>query len=147
MKPYPHHYSVEARATGSGDVELRSGDLPTIATAAPIEFDGPGGRWSPESLLVAAVADCFALTFRAVARASRLEWSVLRCRAEGTLNRMENVTRFVAMGIDAELTLPQGGNADAARRILEKSERSCLVARSIDLPVELRPIVTIAGQG
>ena len=75
MKPYPHHYLVEASAAASGSVDLRARGLPVIASAPPIEFGGPGDAWSPESLLVAATADCFVLTFRAVARASKLEWS------------------------------------------------------------------------
>jgi hypothetical protein len=33
----------------------------------PREFDGRGNQWSPESLLAAALADCFVLSFRAVA--------------------------------------------------------------------------------
>jgi organic hydroperoxide reductase OsmC/OhrA len=31
------------------------------------QLGGPGGQWSPETLLVAAAAECFILTFRAVA--------------------------------------------------------------------------------
>jgi hypothetical protein len=42
MKPYPHHYSVEASAATSGSVELRAHGLPEIISAPPIEFDGPG---------------------------------------------------------------------------------------------------------
>jgi organic hydroperoxide reductase OsmC/OhrA len=146
MKPYPHHYTIEASATASGSVELRADGLPALATAPPAEFDGPGDQWSPESLLIAAVADCFVLTFRAIARASKLEWSDLQCRAEGTLDRVERVTRFVGMRIEAELSLPADGNVDAGRRMLEKAEKTCLVSNSLDLAVELEARVTaVAG--
>jgi hypothetical protein len=40
---------------------------------------------------VAAVADCFALTFRAVAKASQLQWTKLLCDADGTLDRSEEL--------------------------------------------------------
>ena len=53
-----------------------SPQLPDLETAPPPEFDGPGGLWSPENLLCAAVADCFILTFRAIASFSRLSWRV-----------------------------------------------------------------------
>mgnify|MGYP003339189807 CR=1 FL=1 len=46
------------------------------------------------SLLCAAVADCFVLSFRAVARASKLDWTHLDCHVEGTLDRAEGTTRF-----------------------------------------------------
>ena len=68
MKPYPHHYQVAASAGVEGEVLLASAGLEPINTAPPVEFDGPGNRWSPETLLVGAIADCFILTFRAVAR-------------------------------------------------------------------------------
>ena len=46
-------------------------------SSAPVEFDGPGDRWSPETLLIAAIADCFILTFRAIACATRMDWQGL----------------------------------------------------------------------
>ena len=68
MHPFPHHYSVVAKADAQGDVALESQRLPTIPSAPPTEFGGPGNRWSPETLFVAAVADCFVLTFRGISR-------------------------------------------------------------------------------
>ena len=68
MHPFPHHYSVAAKADTQGDVALEGERLPPIASAPPTEFGGPGDRWSPETLFVAAVADCFVLTFRGIAR-------------------------------------------------------------------------------
>ena len=70
MQPFPHHYAVVAKAETQSDVALEGERLPPIASAPPTEFGGPGDRWSPETLLVAAVADCFILTFRAIAGAS-----------------------------------------------------------------------------
>lgn len=145
MKPYPHQYTVEAGADPRGSVSLTSEGLPTIASAPPREFDGPGDQWSPESLLVAAVADCFVLTFRAIARASQLEWSHLHCRAEGTLDRVERETRFVGMRIHAELTLPPGQAEEKGRRLLEKAEATCLVTNSLDLEVELDATVRVGA--
>jgi len=137
MKPYPHHYSVEATAEPSESVELSAAGLPTLASAPPVEFDGPGNLWSPETLLVAALADCFILTFRAIARASRLEWKRLTCQAGGTLARVDGVTRFTSFQIRAELALPPGGNEETGRRLLDKAERTCLVTNSLAAPVEL----------
>lgn len=137
MKPYPHHYSVEATAGPTESVELSAAGLPKLISAPPVEFDGPGDQWSPETLLMAALADCFILTFRAVARASRLEWSHLACHAEGTLDRVDGVTRFTGFRIHARLALPPGGNAETGRRLLEKAEKTCLVTNSLGAPVEL----------
>lgn len=72
MQSFPHHYTVAASALPEGDVSLNSGGLDPIYSAPPIEFGGQGNRWSPENLLVAAVADCFILSFRAIASVSQL---------------------------------------------------------------------------
>ena len=77
MQDLPHHYQVNASAEVDGNVVLKADDLPQIITAPPAEFGGPGDQWSPETLLVGAVANCFVLTFRAIARASKLDWSNL----------------------------------------------------------------------
>lgn len=142
MDPYPHHYAAEASGAPEGTIELRSEGLPAIGSAAPAEFDGPGDRWSPETLLLGAVADCFVLTFRAVATASHFEWESLSCRAEGTLDRVDRALRFVAIALDVELRTGDEARADTARRLLEKTERSCLITNSLAVPVEMKLSVT-----
>lgn len=131
MHGYPHHYRVALRAQPENDIAITSDGLVTLETAPPTEFGGPGNRWSPETLLVAAVADCFALSFRAIARASRLGWQSLVCHAEGVLDQRDGVTRFVEFRIRAELTLPEGGDAEKGHRLLEKAERVCLITNSL----------------
>ena len=71
MHPYPHVYTVRATADPEGDVPVDSAGLPTLTTAPPAEFDGPGDRWSPETLLVAAVADCFLLSLLGLGKTLR----------------------------------------------------------------------------
>src|SRR5215472_645484 len=131
MHPYPHRYRVAARAEPAGDVSVSAQDLPTLTTNAPIEFDGPGGRWSPEGLLTAAVADCFVLTFRAIARASKLNWSGLEVETEGTLERIEGVSRFTNFEVTARLKVPPGTDSARAQKLLEKAEATCLITNSL----------------
>jgi len=78
----------------TGILATHSGRLTTLDIAAPKEFNGPGDKWSPEELLVASVANCLILTFRAVANASNLEWSELSCEAKGTLEMIERKIQF-----------------------------------------------------
>jgi peroxiredoxin-like protein len=143
MHPYPHHYSVHARAEATGDVEIGADRLPVLQTAPPVEFDGPGDRWSPETLLCAAVADCFVLCFRAVARASRLEWSQLECRVEGTLDRVEGKSRFTEIVVHATLRVPAGADQDRAARLLEKAEHVCLISNSLVATRRIEPTVIV----
>ena len=137
MDPLPHHYRVETRALPAGDVVLESEALPPLATAAPKSFGGPGDRWSPETLLVGAVADCFTLGFRAIASASRFAWEELRCEVEGRLERSEGRTRFTAIRVRARLRIAPGGDAARGKRLLEKAEQACLITNSLSARIEL----------
>ena len=131
MHPYPHVYRVSAAGAPAGVVTVRAPELPDLETAPPPEFDGPGGVWSPESLLCAAVVDCFILTFRGVSRASRFEWLKLECRVEGTLERAQGGSQFTRYVTFATLTVPEGSDTAKARALLERAERSCLVSNSL----------------
>lgn len=131
MHPYPHVYRVSAAGTAAGNVTVSAPQLPDLATAPPPEFDGPGGVWSPESLLCAAIADCFILTFRGVSRAARFEWMKLECRVEGTLERAEGGPRFTRYATFAKLTVPEGADQSKARALLERAEHGCLVSNSL----------------
>jgi organic hydroperoxide reductase OsmC/OhrA len=131
MQEFPHRYSVAASAGAEGEVALESARLPALTSAPPAEFGGPGDQWSPETLLVAAIADCLILTFRAVARASKLPWLSLRCDVEGTLDRVERVTQFTSFRVHASLRVPAGANEEQARRLLARAEQSCLITNSL----------------
>ncbi len=131
MQDFPHRYSVAAVAKAEGEVALDSDGLPALSSAPPAEFGGPGDRWSPETLLVAAVADCFLLTFRAIARASKLSWISLQCDVEGTLDRVERVTQFTRFLVRASLRVPAGTDEEQAKRLLERAEQSCLITNSL----------------
>ena len=144
MQPFPHHYAVTATAAFQGDVELDSERLPLLRSASPAEFDGPGDRWSPETLLAGAVGDCFILTFRGIARASGLTWTSLRCDVTGTLDRIDRVTQFTKFDLRAHLDVPAGVDPDHARRLLEKAEQTCLISNSLKGAVHLTTAIDVA---
>lgn len=138
--------SSEASACRRGTVRLTGERLPDLASASPAEFGGPGDLWSPETLLVAAVGDCFALTFRAVAAASKLAWAMLSCSVTGTLDRVERVTQFTAFEVRVELEIAPGSDAELARRVVDKAERHCVVSNSLKASVHVVPTITIASE-
>ena len=137
MQGFPHHYLVSATAGKEANVVVSSNSLPDLDTQPPTEFGGPGDRWSPETLLTAAVADCFVLSFRAIAGASKFEWHSLECKAEGVLDRPERSTFFTAFKLHAVLQIPAGARAELAQRLLEKSEQLCLITASLKSEISL----------
>lgn len=131
MHPFPHHYNVQAVVRSDGDVPLSADGLRIIESAPPKEFDGPGNQWSPEGLLTAAVVDCFALNFRAIAKASKFAWTHLDAQTRGTLDRAEGKMLFTRFDTHARLQVPEGTDVERAKKLLEKAELTCLVANSL----------------
>ncbi len=132
MQDYPHRYEVSAQAPATGEISVASPGLQTLPSLAPAEFGGPGDLWSPETFLVAAVADCFILTLRAVARGARFEWNSVNCEVAGILDRVDNVTRFTEYHVKVTLHVPAGSDTHKAERLVEKSDHVCLVTNSLN---------------
>ena len=137
MQGYPHYYVATASGTSEGTVAVTGEGLPELETASPPQFDGPLGVWSPETLFSASVADCYILTFRAIARASKFEWNSLECKVEGVLERPERTTYFTTFNVHAVLHAPEGAKVELAERLLEKAESLCLITASLKSDVVL----------
>jgi len=136
MDPFPHRYRVAVSAAPQSAVRLDFDGGAPIASLPPAEFGGPGGRWSPETLLTAALGDCFALSFEVIAEASRCSWSTLHCDVEGTLDRVDRQMRFTRFVIRTQLTIAHD-DLRRAQRCLDKAKDACLVSNSLNAEVEL----------
>jgi len=145
MQDLPHHYVVSADAKSVGNIVLSSSGVENLLSAAPAEFGGPGDQWSPEALLVASVADCFILSFRAVAKASKLDWDALTCSAEGVLERVERTTQFTRFNVAVTLDVPPGTDESKAHRLLEKAEQVCLITNSLKAERHLETAVRFSA--
>jgi organic hydroperoxide reductase OsmC/OhrA len=137
MTQFPHSYSIQSSATVSGPVALERSGLPRLESLPPVEFGGPGDHWSPEDLLVGAVADCFLLSFRAIAAASKFAWTSLTCEVTGKLDRVERKVCFVEFQIQAKLVIPTDSAVDRAKHLLEKAEQTCFITNSLSAKVHL----------
>jgi peroxiredoxin-like protein len=132
-----HQYTALATTQPEGLVDLTAVGLPTIVSGPPKEFGGSGEQWSPEDLLVVAVADCFVLSFKAIAAASKYTWTDLQCEVTGTLDKVERAMQFTELSIKATLKIPADADADRAKRLLEKSEQACFITNSLKAEPEL----------
>jgi organic hydroperoxide reductase OsmC/OhrA len=142
MQPFPHHYNVYVTAEETNSAQTSSRGLRPLATAPPAEFGGPGNLWSPETLFVAAAANCLVFTFRAVASASKFRWTSIDCDGTGVLDRTDGVTRFTAIQLRARLRIPAGADAERGRILLEKAEKACLIANSLNVSPALDVEIT-----
>ena len=138
-------YSVAIRWTGDKQGTLFSVDeLAELQVAAPPQFGGPPGVWSPEHLFVASVVSCYLTTFLAIAKNSNYDFLGFECDAEGILEQDED-RRYQISEIILRpcLELPQGANPERAERILQKAENACLISRSIRSRVRLQPRIDL----
>lgn len=131
MHPFPHHYRVRVGALPEGELRLGSEGLAELRSLPPPEWGGPGGYWSPETLLLAAVGDCTMMTFRAIAKAARYEWRELTADVEGVMERIEGNSRFTRVTTRVRLVVPPGSDAAKAQQLLEKAERGCPISNSL----------------
>ncbi|MEO8680307.1 MAG: OsmC family protein [Vicinamibacterales bacterium] len=137
LKPLPHQYEAHLTGGPAGYAAVSAPGIPELRMAAPADFDGPGDAWSPEHLLLAAVQACLLLTLRAVARASQLEFVSLDVDASGTVDRQDGVTRFTEIVLRPRLVVAPGTDRARALKVLEKSEKHCLVSASLSTPIRL----------
>lgn len=141
---FPHHYTASASAETEGLVSLEGDGIPGLKSAAPKEFGGPGDQWSPEDFLVAAVADCFVLSFRAIAGMSKFDFTSIKCEVTGTLDKVDRAIQFTEFQVKAHLTIPAGGDEDRAQKLLEKAEQTCFITNSLKAEPHLEATVTSA---
>jgi peroxiredoxin-like protein len=138
MKPFPHSYDVRVEARSETEATISANGLTSLASAPPAEFGGPGNLWSPETLLVGAVADCFILTFKAIAAAARFNWTEIHCDGSGVLDRADGSVRFTRMLLHVRLTVPAGTDKQRAQVLLKKAEKGCLIGNSLRFSPEMR---------
>ncbi|WP_210397537.1 OsmC family protein [Motiliproteus sediminis] len=137
MQPFPHHYQVQVNAEANQPLTTGCDQLPPLRVDTPTTFGGSGEHWSPEELLLAALGNCYALSFRALAKASGLAWVSLDVAVEGVLDKVERQMRFTRATLRVGLTLAPGADLDAAERQLQRAESICIVANSLRVPLAL----------
>lgn len=131
MQNLPHKYQVHATTDAYNNVTISSTGLSAITSAQPKEFGGSGTLWSPETLLVAAVADCFALSFKIIAQGYTLPWLSLDCTAEGMLDKRDKNIQFTEFHIQANLVINSEENRKHAEGLLAKAKELCLITNSL----------------
>lgn len=124
--------------------ELRAADAakPPIEVAAPPEFRGHAGIWSPEDLYVAALSSCLMATFVAIAEREGLPFTTFSCAGEGILDRGEHGRlMFTRVVLRPTVTVHDEEDADLARVVLELAEQSCLISASVKTEIVLEPTI------
>jgi len=136
-------YSVSTRWISGrrGETTPDNGAGP-VTFSSPPEFQGESGLWTPEHFFVAAVASCFVTTFKAIAEFSRFSFQSLDVSVEGVLEKVDSGYKFTRVIVKPKLVVATEADMERGTRLLEKSERACLVSRSLSSDIRLQPEVT-----
>ena len=146
MNDFPHLYRVKVEGKTKGNLTAHAERLPDIEVAPPIQFGGPGDQWSPEDLLMASIANCLVLSFRAIARASKLEWDSIECESVGELDKVERKAQFTSVISKVNLFIPANENKEKAERLLIKAEETCLISNSLSCESRIECEVIFGGE-
>jgi peroxiredoxin-like protein len=152
-----HPYRVVAWWSSGRTGLAKSDSAPNaIHFTAPPQFGGLEGRWTPEDLLLGAIAGCYTTTFRALAEYSKFDYTDLEVEVRGTICKANSGYEFGEITICPKLTLSDAAEEQRARRLLEKAKGLCLVSRALSVKqgfeaqvqvtlsrVELNPVLTV----
>jgi peroxiredoxin-like protein len=140
-----HIYEIDIKWNGDRRGVLHSPVLPQdIEVATPPEFKGGiPGIWSPEHLYVAAVNSCLMTTFLAIAENSKLQFTSFESNGVGMVDKVDGKYQVTEIILRPKLTIPNPADEARANRILEMSERACLISSSIKTIVKLEPEIMI----
>jgi peroxiredoxin-like protein len=134
---YHYHASAQFHQNDRSFVELEHGAPRIVPFSAPPEFGGEPGMWTPEHFLLAAVASCFISTFKAVAKASKLDFQGIEVAVDGVLEKDSGGFRFTKIILQPALIIHAEDARELAVRLLQKSEKVCLITRSLSSAIEL----------
>jgi peroxiredoxin-like protein len=130
-----HQHRVVAWWTSGRTGIAKSNSAPnTIHFTAPPEFGGLQGRWTPEDLLLGAIASCYTTTFRALAESSRFEYTDLEVEVQGTVHKADSGYSFSEIVMRPNLTISSEEGRERALPLLQKAEALCLVSRALSIP-------------
>jgi len=142
-----HSYQVRAKCTKPRSGVVASDVVPRpICFSAPPEFLGESGVWTPEHFFVASLVTCYVSTFSGMSENSKFGFVSLEVDAQGVLEKSAEGWRFTEVKLQPALKIAHEEDRERATRLLEKAERSCLIARSISARVTLEPAITVAPE-
>jgi organic hydroperoxide reductase OsmC/OhrA len=136
LKDYRFQVDVD-RLTGK-TVRLVASGKPELEVATPPEFrGGVPNVWSPEDLLVAASASCYALTLSAIAERRDVPVRELAVTGAGHVTRRaDGRFGFVVVELRVELTTDPEF-VEQAEQLGHTAEQACLVDRALAVPIEV----------
>jgi organic hydroperoxide reductase OsmC/OhrA len=131
-------FPVRSHWFGGRLLRLGEPTKPDLLIGTPPEFqDGIAGIWSPEDLLVGALASCYELTLLALAEGRGVPVHALDVAATGQLERSPGADGLTVVELDVELVTDPEHELELEELARVAKEHS-IVGRALAVPVRLR---------
>ena len=141
VRPKEFHFPLSVEWKGERRVSAQVEGKEPVEVCPPVVFRGDDpSAWSPEDFFVAAAASCLAVTFTGIAARAGLEYEALSVDADGVCGQRPD-GRFGFTSLWLRLALETSADPAEARRLAERAEATCLVAASLDVPLETAIVV------
>ena len=147
-----HTYETHLRWSGSTGEGLRAYSRNHAATAPPAAsetalsadpaFGGDPARLNPEQLVVMAASSCQMLSF--LGAAARAGVDVLSYRDRATSHLDLEAGRLSTVHLAVTVEVAAGTGEARVRELAEAAHRTCFVANSLSVPVEVA-VAVVAG--
>jgi peroxiredoxin-like protein len=139
-----HTYRVVAWWSAGKTGLAKSDSAPNaLHFTAPTQFGGLEGRWTPEDLLLVAVASCYTTTFRAMADYSKFAYIDLEVEVQGTIVKAEHGYAFNRITIHPTLRIASEEEKPRGARLMEKAKGLCLVSRALSVTQIFEPQIQV----
>jgi len=140
-----HYYKINVKWDKERIGTLSSESLPQIRVATPPEFaKGVPGIWSPEHLLVSSVTVCLMTTFLAIAENSSLPFKSFDCEADGKVEKVDGKWMMSEIELKPRVEITDEKYREKTLRIIEKSEKACLISNSVKSKILLNPTLSVS---
>ncbi len=141
-----------AEATWQGDLQSGTGVVSAASserfTDLPVSWaartEEPGGKTSPEELLAAAHASCFAMALSGGLGRAGTPPQRLQVSAEVTFDRVDSGWRVVSSALAVRGQVP-GATAESFRQAAEAARDGCPISQALKGNVQLSVEATLEG--
>ena len=126
--------------------EVRAAGKPPIAGSSDPMFRGEADRWTPEDLLVAALAQCHLLAYLHLAADAGVVVTDYVDEAIGTmqLNR-DGSGQFTEVVLRPRVVVTSPDMVEPAQQLHERAHALCFIARSVNFEVRTESVAVVTA--
>ena len=139
-------YGRDHEVAVSGDEAGDAGRPQPIAGSSDSAFRGDPGRWNPEQLFTAALAQCHMLSYLHACAAAGIVVTGYADEAHGTMTETtDGGGHFIEVVLRPQVTVASPDMVQKAAGLHREAHEKCFIASSVNFQVRHEPVVRAAS--